>query len=186
LYGVAALLIVGSVVKDQFEEREAELHPHEFTVNSPSGRVYVVPAEYDWEAISAAQEYEKAHPIGAAAQEPSSKVRELTDEQLMAIAKGEYMARSGGSLASVTAAPGVSSGGDIFAQPSKTKAPVQHPIRVPVARYDHPRILASIAKSGGIAAMWCALVYAAMWAAFRGARWVALGFMDGKVAKPSD
>ena len=186
LYGVASMLIVGFVVKDQWDERKAERHPHKFTISAPNGRVYVVPAQYDWEALSAAEEYDKAHPIVAPAEEPSSNVRELTDEQLMATAKGQYTAQPGGSLAPTAAAPGTFSGADIFADPPKKKAPAQKPIRVLVAKYDHPRSAAAVAKAGGMAALWCALVYAVLWAAFRGIGWIALGFLDGKAATPSD
>ena len=186
LYGVASVLIVGFVVKGQWDERESELHPHKFTVSAPSGRVYVVPAQYEWEAISAVEDYDKAHPIVDPAEEPSSNVRELTDEQLMATANGEYMAQSGGSLAPVAAAPGTFSSADNFANRTKKKAPAQKPIRVPVAKYDSPRPVEAVAKQGAIAAMWCGLVYSVLWAAFRGIRWVALGFMDAKASGPSD
>ena len=180
LYGVASVLIVGFVTKGEWDQRQAELHPHKFTISAPSGRVFVVPAQYDWEAISAAEDYDKAHPVVTPAESPSSNVREWTDEQLLATAKGQYTAQPGGSLAPTAAAPGTFSGADIFADPPKKKAPAQKPIRVPVAKYDHPRSAATIAKAGGMAALWCALVYAVLWTMFRGIRWVALGFMDGK------
>ena len=197
LYGIVSVLIVGFVVKGQWDEREVELHPHKFTVSAPSGRVYVVPAQYDWEAISAAEEYDKAHPSVAPAEEPSSNVRELTDEQLLATANGKSIAQQGGTLAPVTAAPGSFSepdtgvtrrgdfdGADIFASPRK-KAPAQKPIRVPVSKYDSPRTVEAVAKEGATAALWCGLVYAVLWAVFRGIRWVALGFMDAKAPGPS-
>ena len=198
LYGVVSVLIVGFVAKGQWDKRERELRPHKFTVSAPSGRVYVVPAQYDWEAISAAEEYEKAHPNVAPAEEPSSSVRELTDEQLLATANGKSIAQPGGTLAPVAAAPGTFSevdtgvarrgdfdGADIFADPPKKKAPAQKPIRVPVAKYDNPRTVAAVAKEGAMAALWCGLVYAVLWAVFRGIRWVALGFMDAKASGPS-
>jgi hypothetical protein len=178
LYGVASVLIVGFVTKGQWDERQAELHPHMFTISAPSGRVFVVPAIYDWEATSAAEEYDKAHPVVAPAEEPSSNVRDWTDEQLMASAKGQYTTPPWQDYAPPQASAKLS-GADIFADPPKKKVPAQKPIRVPVAKYDHPRAPAAIAKAGGMAALWCALGYAVLWAAFRGVRWVALGFMSG-------
>lgn len=193
LYGVVSVLIVGFVVKGRWDERQVEMHPHMFTVSAPSGRVYVVPAQYDWEAISAAEDYDKAHPSVSPAEEPTSNVRELTDEQLLATANGKSIAQPGGSVAPLAAAPGTFSsadtggasrgdfdGADIFAPPPKKKAPAQKPIRVPVAKYDDPSTVDAVAKEGAIAALWCGLVYAVLWAVFRGIRWVALGFMDAK------
>lgn len=139
LYGVASVLIVGFVVKGQWDEREAELHPQTFTIRAPTGQLYLVPAQYEWEAVSVVEDYSKANV-------------DLSD---------------------------------LFAD-IPTTAAARKPVRLPVAKYDHPRTVAAVAKSGGVAAMWCALVYAVLWTAFRGVRWVALGFMDGKAAKPSD
>jgi hypothetical protein len=138
-YGLVSLLIVGSVGKDQWEERELEVHPQTFTVREPNGRVYLVPAQDEWEASSAVEDYIKSNV-------------DLSD---------------------------------LFAD-IPTTAGAQNPVRISVAKYDHPRTIAEVAKSAGMAAMWCALVYTILWAVFRGVRWVALGFMDGKVAKPSD
>ena len=185
LYGVASVLIVGFSTKSQWDQRQAELHPHIFTISAPSGRVFVVPAQYEWEATSSAEEYDKAHPVVAPSEEPSSNVRDWTDEQLMASAKGQYTTPPWQDYAPARASAKLSEA-DIFADPPKKKVPTQKLIRVPVVKYDHPRDAATIAKAGGMAALWCALVYAVLWAAFRGIRWVALGFMDGKAATPSD
>jgi hypothetical protein len=179
IYGIASVAIIGDVLKGQWDEREAELHPGEFTISAPNGRIFVVPARYDWEAIAAAKDYDEAHPTVAPAEQPSLDTREWTDEQLMASLDSRYVA--GVAHTSKAVAPGRNPF-DQFDRPSKT-APPQKPIRVPVAKYDHPRSIAAVAKEGAVVAMWCALVYAVLWAVFRAVRWIALGFMEDRRAK---
>jgi hypothetical protein len=179
-YGIVSVVIVVAVLKGRWEEHEADLHPHKFTVSAPNGRVYVVPAQYDWEAISAAKDYDAAHPAVAPAEQPSSNVSEWTDDQLMASLNGQYTAQTSPERTAKAANPAR----NFFDQfdPQTKKAPAQKPIRVPVAKYDHPRSVAAVGKEGALAAMWCALVYTVLWALFRGLRWIVLGFMEDRRA----
>lgn len=169
LYWVASLLIVSIVLKEQWDQRRAELHPQRFTVEVADGRVFVLPARYEWEASATAREYAKANPI------------ELTDEQVFG---PPSQAGSGSDSRDVSEL----SDAELFALLRETdpdaKVPPT-PIRLSVAKYENPRSLAAIVTAGAVAAMWCALVYAGLWVVFRSVRWVALGFMEGRGTSPS-
>ena len=295
LYGIGSVLIVGFVVKGQWDERAAELDSREYTVEVPDGRVFLVRAQSESEAQSTVENY-------ATARDGEMSDAEVfgTSEQTSAVrpAKGDsvpppkgtetppwldYAAsapaadapKSGGKsdlpsagelLAGIPAPPtdrsapdasatadtsresepskgkssatengefdgsvifaeqtrtskgkstapkaaigdqveshpsaeakaaraaAVPDASDIFARPSATAnaaraAAASVPVRLVVQKYEHPRSLAAVLQAGAKAAMWCALVYVAFWAMFRGIRWVALGFMEAKASGPSE
>ncbi len=184
LYGIVSVLIVGFVVKGQWDERKRQLTPRIYTVTAPGGLVFVGPAREEWEALAAVVAYKNEKLVVLREQEPPSNLAQWTDQQILATKREEYIAQLGGKLVPLTAAEGTISQGAASKAPLKQR-PAQAPIRVPVAKYDHPRTVAAVAQSGGVAAMWCALIYAGLWVVFRGIRWVALGFMGEKSAGPS-
>ncbi len=59
----------------------------------------------------------------------------------------------------------------------------EKPTRLTLPEYDHPPSLGSVIWKGLVWAFWFAATYVALWAFFRVARWVVLGFM---APAPSD
>ncbi len=185
LYGVASIVAVGTVLKMGWDEREKQLHPKVYTVTSPRGLVFVTQGREEWEAMAAVVAYNNDKLIVKPDEEPSSYLAKWTDQQLLATRNDRYVAQLGGTLVPLTAAEGMISREGFAGDPLRQK-PAQTPIRAPSAKYDNPMSLATAFRAGVALTLSLGVLYAVLWAMFRGLRWVALGFMDAKAAEPSD